>query len=448
MKKYLYILIITVFAASCDKELNVQPTQSIDQTSALATAQDVKVTLIGAYDGLSDGDVLGGGVQIAYEVIADDKEIVFRGTFTTLDEYWRKVITTTNSQTLDTWRDSYVAINRANNVLSALDKLDNADKGPVEGEARFIRGLTYFNLVNLFAKTWGDGDNAANPGVPLVTSPTLAVTEADDKPRASVAAVYTQILEDLTKAEQFLPAKFGGASFASRVAAKALLSRVYMTQGNYAEALKKANEVIGSGDFDLSSDYADLFDDNSGGYDAETIFKISVTDQDGVNNLNTYFAPAAFSGRGDLVIQPKHIALYSASDVRGKFTQIASNRLYTKKFNNQFGDLTIVRLAEMYLNRAEANFRLSSSVGATPLADINLIRSRAAAGSITQANLTLSKIILERKLELAFEGNLMLDVKRNKLDVGTLPFSAPALVSPIPQREIDTNKSLVQNPGY
>ena len=172
-----------------------------------------------------------------------------------------------------------------------------------------------------------------------------------------------------------------------------------------------------------------------------------MTDQDGVNSMTTYFAPAP-AGRGDIVVQTKHTALYNTADPRAKFTVVASNRLYSKKFSNLFGDVTIIRLAELHLIRAEANFRLSTAVGLAPIDDLNKIRSRAGAPEIVKADLTLDKILLERKLELAFEGLLLSDVKRLKKNVGTLPFSDPKLVLPIPQREIDTNKSLVQNPGY
>ena len=96
---------------------------------------------------------------------------------------------------------AYATINRANNVLSALSIVDEADRGQVEGEARFIRGVLYFELVKLWGKTWGDGDNNANPGVPLVTTPTRSITDEDYRTRASVQAVYAQIIEDLTKAE-------------------------------------------------------------------------------------------------------------------------------------------------------------------------------------------------------------------------------------------------------
>lgn len=447
MKKLIYIILVLGLAA-CDKELNIKPTQSIDEVNALATAQDVKVTLIGAYDGFTDNDVMGGGFAYTGELLADEREVIFGGTFTTLDEMWNKSLTAGNTQILATWRDAYIAINRANNVLSALDKLTATDKNQVEGEARFIRGSVYFGLVGLFGKAWGDGDNNTNLAVPVVTAPTRAVTDQDNRPRASVAAVYTQIIEDLTKAESLLPDAAENKSFATRDAATALLARIYLIQGNFAAARDAANKVINSGHQELSATFEEIFDDQSEGFSSEVIFGTFINEQDGINSMNTYYAPAAFAGRGDIRVQNKHIALYDADDPRGKFFTTASNRLFTNKFNDQFGDVPVIRLAEMYLIRAETNFRLNTNIGAQPLEDINTIRTRAGAQPLAANAITLDKIIAERKLELAFEGLALSDVKRLKKSVGTLPFSDPKLVCPIPQREIDTNKSLTQNPGY
>ena len=425
---------VMLLSAACADRLDVQPTQSIDESTALATEQDVNVTLVGAYDGMSSTNVYGGAFQYSGELLGDDREVVFGGTFTTLDEIWRKTMTPGNTQTTATWTSSYAAINRANNVLSALDKVTAANKNSVEGQARFIRGAIYFELVKLFAKSWGDGDNATNPGVPLVLTPTRSVTDEDYKARSSVAEVYAQIIDDLTKAEQL--AKFPAAA--------ALLSRVYLMQGNYASARDAANRVINSKAFELEADFANAFVDDN----AESIFSIVVTDQDGSNAMNTYYASSLNQGRGDIRVQTKHLSLYEINDVRGKFfnTSNAGSRTFTSKFNNRFGDVPVVRLAEMYLTRAEANFRLGTTVGATPLADINLIRARAGLAPLT--SLTLAAILKERKLELEFEGQQLHDIKRTKGTVGTTAFSANNLVIPIPQREIDTNKKLVQNPGY
>lgn len=438
---------LALTAISCDGKLDVEPTQSISEDVALSTEKDVNVTLIGAYDGMSDVDVYGGGFQFTTELMGDDREVLFGGTYANMDEIWRKAITTSNTQTQATWLDSYTAINRANNVLSALDKVSAANKDEVEGQARFIRGAIYFGLVKLWGKTWGDGDNATNLGVPLVLTPTRGVTDKDYVARTPVAQVYAQIIEDLTKAKNLLSGDDSG--FATSAAATALLSRVYLMQQDYAKARDAANDVIANSGKSLVSSFDDAFLDDAN--DDEVIWRITVTDQDGGNSLKTFYATTGNQGRGDVRVQNKHFQLYAPdtlTDVRAKFFTAQGNNRMTSKFNQRFTDVVVVRLAEMYLTRTECNFRLSTTTGAAPLADINRIRSRAGATPLTAANLNLAAILKERHLELAFEGLQLDDAKRTRASVGTLPFNSPKLVVPIPQREIDTNKKLVQNESY
>jgi hypothetical protein len=116
------------------------------------------------------------------------------------------------------------------------------------------------------------------------------------------------------------------------------------------------------------------------------------------------------------------------------------------KHLDRFGDVPVVRLSEMYLTRAEANQRNTTAVGATPLSDVNAIRTRAGLPALTAV--TLADILKERKLELAFEGQFLPDAKRTQTAVGTLAWNSPKLIMPIPQREMDVNKQLVQNEGY
>jgi len=453
IKKY-YLLLIPamLLATGCDSKLDVLPTASIDEKVALGTSKDVEVTLIGCYDGLQDTDVYGGGFQVTAELLAAGTELLFGGTYSNLLELYNKTITTSNSSALNTWTDSYNTINRANNVLSALTIVDEDKRAKVEGEALFIRGSLYFELVKLYAKTWGDGDNAANPGVPIVLTPTRGISEEDNRARNSVAEVYAQALADLTKAKSLLPVSNG--IYATKNAATAQLSRLYLMQGNYAAARDAANEVIAAGTYSLEPAFSSnffTFLNNGGANPDEYIFSIVVTQQDGTNAMNTYFGSTittipGTSGRGDIRISAAHRLLYEAGDVRGAFFITPSNNTFTRKHLDTFGNVLIFRLAEMYLTRAEANFRLGTVVGATPLADLNVIRTRAGLAAATTA--TLESILKERHLELAFEGQNLHDIKRNKQSVGTFPYNSPKLILPIPQRETDVNTKLTQNEGY
>jgi hypothetical protein len=346
----------------------------------------------------------------------------------------------------NSWLAAYTAINDANNVLSALDVVAPAQKDRTEGEARFIRALVYFDLVRLYAKAWNDGNPATNLGVPLILTPTRGVTNADRKPRNTVAEIYTQVINDLTIAEAKLPVS--NSFYANKFSAAGLLARVYLQKGDYPNATQAADRVIGSTRFSLTASFGGAFPFPGSTATAvsntsEAVFAIQVNATQGVNSFHTFFSPIS---RGDIDVKPAHLALYSAGDARGNFFVNSGGAFFTQKFQNRFGNVTIIRLAEMYLIRAEGNFRGSTNVGATPLADVNRIRNRA--GLANLGAVTLNDILNERKLELAFEGFNLHDNKRLQRNMGPLAWNSPKLVFPIPQREIIVNPNLVQNEGY
>ncbi len=433
----------------CAQQLDVKPVNTIDAGSAVATSGDVEALLVGAYDALGDADVYGGNIQRDADLLGDNGEIFFDGTFVAPDEIFRKSLLVNNNQAEVTWLDSYRAINIVNNVLANLDVVTEGDRDRVEGEAKFIRGTLYFELVRKYAKAWTDGTPSANPGVPLVLQPTVEITEEAKVSRNSVSEVYAQVIQDLTEAEAKLPESNG--FFANKYAAAGMLSRVYLMQQKYPEAANAATRVIDSNKYSLVNT-EDVFDQriNQNGINTpEDIFAIQITSQDGLNSLNTFYGAAEAGGRGDILIEDAHLDLYEAGDKRADLFYVGENgNVYTSKWINQYGNIKILRLAEMYLTRAEANFRNDSSIGAAPSADINLIRARAGLPAIPAASLTIGAILKERHLELAFEGHLIHDIKRTKGTVGSLPFDSPKLVYPIPRREIDANTNLAQNPGY
>ena len=430
--------------AGCDGKLDLNPQDAVDESIALDTSDKVEAALTGAYDALGERDVYAGELFRDSELLADSGELSWEGTFLDPRQFFTKNIQVDNFNVAETWLEMYEAINRTNNVLSALGVVDVDIVGRVEGEAKFIRGTVYFELVRVFAKTWQDGDPASNLGVPIVVAPTNIITAENNVSRNTVAEVYRQVISDLTDAVNLLPEKNG--VFASTYAASAMLSRVYMMQADYAAAAAAADRVIQSGQYELVDDYADAF--NNASNTSEDIFAMQVSSQDGENRMNTFFAPPDNSGRGDIPILDAHLALYEDGDERLDLFYVSDDLTWTGKWSNQFSIVNVIRSAEMYLTRAEANFREGTIVGDTPLNDINLVRSRAGLDDLDA--LTLDDILLERKLELAFEGQAIHDLKRTQRPVGSILFDDNALVYPIPLREMDTNPGLTgqQNPGY
>lgn len=439
---------------SCEKKLDIKPTQSIDETDALKTSSDVEAALIGAYSDLGDADVYGGSLGVVAELLAGTDEIEFGGTFETYLDIYNKSIPVNSTQVSFAWMDPYRVINDVNNVLSALDVVLPAKKNKVEGEAKFLRGAMYFELVRLFAKPYNLGTPSANDGVPLVLTPTRDPSKPENFPsRAKVSAVYDQVIKDLTEAENLLPDAGENRFYADKIAAAAMLSRVYLQKGDFINAREAANRAIqgSAGVYNLANTYADAFPYNDANTTAlvpnteEDIFAIQVSNTDGVNDFNTYFSPF---GRGDIGILNGHMALYEPNDERQDLFYTASGTRYTGKFDMVYGNVHIIRLAEMYLTRAEANFRLGTNVGDDPLDDINLIRDRVGLTAYTLPQLTIEKILLERHLELAFEGSWLHDAKRTQKNLGGFNWDSPKLVLPVPDRERKVNTNLSQNDGY
>lgn len=436
------LLTVLVFMIGCSKPLDVAPTQSIDEKDALKSNSDVQVALVGSYATMGSADLYGGRVYVNTELLGNSNEISWAGTFQGLTQIFNKTIPIDNGFVTNTWLTGYRTINDVNNVLSALGVVNANQKNRVEGEAKFIRGTVYFDLVRLFGKAWNDGTPGSNPGVPIILTPTRGITDESIVARSSVMAVYDQVIRDLTDAEAKLPVSNG--FFATRNAASAMLARVYLQKGDFANALQAANRVITSNRQSLNSTYAANFPFDPNGpvqisNTREDIFMIQVNATQGVNDFNTFFS---LNGRGDITITNNHLALYEPGDQRKNLFDID----VTTKFDNAYGNVHISRLAEMYLIRAESNFRLVSVVGATPLEDVNRIRNRAGLPSLLVV--TLADILKERRLELSFEGFILHDAKRLQNNVGALPFNSNRLVYPIPDREMRVNNKLVQNPGY
>lgn len=461
MKKQLIysLAVLTLSLAACDKKLEINPFQTIDATTALTSAQDVESAIIGAYAHLGNAAMYGTNFNLLAELQASEGYITWRGTFAGYREVSVKTsLTNTNSEAERTWIRSYRAINTVNNVLEALPVVtEAADKSRLEGEARFVRGITLFELVRYYALPWGATANNSQPGVPIVLTATKTAEQASAKvARSTVAQVYVQVIDDLTKAIALLPADNG--TRADKYAAQAFLARVYLQQSNYALVLSNANAIIVSDVYRLNPSVISAFRNRN---TQESIFEIQQNDQNNAGNSNdgltTFYASLPVNGvsvgRGDVQVNNTFRDLYDANDARRREllyigVKGGGARLYSGKWVDFGANIPVVRLAEMHLIRAECNFRLGSVTGAAPLADINAIRARAGAPALTAATLTLDNILRERQLELAFEGVRIHDLKRLKLSTGTFAWNAPKLLLPIPKREIDANEALTQNESY
>lgn len=462
MKK-IYIMTFILAMAACESELDIKPKQAIEQGLALSSDTNLKVVLQGAYDGISGfsqnlgsyGFLWGGDILMFSELLAANGEITWTGTYNQPREVYGKKMLTNNSFIRANWSGGFYTINICNSIIANIDKVDEGYRDLVKGSALFIRGSVYFELVKFFGKPYSAGNTSTNLAVPLMLEGTELIDEKSYSARATVEQIYQQVLSDLTQAEDLLAKGEASLSdledldsndpYATPTAAAAILSRVYLQMADYANARDAADRVISSGRYELVEDIESEF--NNSANTTEDIFAIQVNEQDGNNDMFVYWSTSEYGARdGDIQINEKHTDLYEEDDARGQLFYESNGAVRTLKWQQQFKILPIVRLAEMYLTRAEANSRLGTSVGDTPENDVNRIRERVGLDDLT--NPTLDQILMERKLELAFEGSAVHDLKRLKGSADGKSYDDNLMVFPVPARDISANPNLVQNDGY
>lgn len=454
--KFSITLVFLMILVSCEKELDLQPQQSIGIDAATATPENINAILLAAYDvgrntspdnlaPLYNGNY-SGYLNISSELLGNTDQVSWNGTFDYLRDIANKALINNNTGALNIYADSYAIMGHVNTVLANLDKFDDAtERDRVEGEAKFLRGIVYFDMVRLFGKQYNATGNNTQLGVPIILTPPDVNIRIE---RNTVEEVYTQVISDLSDAFNKLPDDNGAR--ADKYAAEALLARVYLQQGNFAAARDAANDVLQNSGHTLTGSFAEAFDSDDN--PVETIFSWVITNQEGTNISNTHYATEALGGRGgDIAVTQAYLDKFDSDlDQRKNFTYpgegVSTGLTLTSKHTRQFANATPIRIAEMHLIRAECNFRLNTAVGLAPLDEINALRARSSAPTL--AALTLDLILNERELELAFEGFTLHDYKRTQRAIGGLAWDDNKLVFPIPQSARDRNPLLEQNPGY
>jgi starch-binding outer membrane protein, SusD/RagB family len=467
---------------SCEKFLEVEPQQAVSDDTVYGNHEGVQNAINGAWERIAGPQLFAGTSIFHSDLVANEGDLNWLGTFIEYRQMNWKSFDPNGGDIAGKWIRAYHAIDLANNVLASLSVVRESEKDRIEGEAHFIRGIIYFELVRFYALPFVKGEPNTHDGVPLVLTPTNGINESSYPSRATVAAVYASILSDLGTAKTKLAAftasgANGGRATAS--AAAAFMVRVHMAMEEWQLAAQEATFVIDNfgGYTALNNNPRAAF--NNDDYTSEDVFMIL---QDALSNagqanagITTFFASLRGLGRGDVAITNLHMTRYEAGDLRATYVEdpgivgIADvptmfykgvgtrpNNRNSSKWGKHDANIQVIRLAEMILSRAEANFRNSSSIGAEPLADIMAIRNRANASQ--WESITLDLIREERFRELCFEGHALHDLRRFRRSVvapagsphvgQTIEWNDGRLVLPIPQREMNVNPNLTQNSAY
>lgn len=482
--KYLLICTLALSLSACSKFVDVEPISDATTENAYRTAADAEAALTGAYDAFHQEYYIWDNINFS-DVLSDN--FYAGGDNPELFAVDLLNITSVNSRLFNNWSQLYSGISKANIILSKVPGIEDpqlsARREQILGEASFLRAYHYFQLVKL----WG--------GVPLVLEPATSADPAEtNKPRATEAEVYAQIIKDLEFALSRLPDTYSGDASvnkarATKGAVNALLAKVYAQKPdrNYTKVLEYCNAVIASpaGYHLINFNY--LFDGSHYNND-ESIMEVQFTGGAEANWGPQLLLPPSLSGDSwrKFVTPSKDLvkAFDSENDlIRKNASILFENVTWTDEYwaigggsvpfaykwksangwastNRQY----ILRLADIILLKAEALNDLGR-IGEAAV-ELNNVRQRVTlpATTATTKDAMQRAIEKERRLELAQEGHRWDDLRRyghavtvmnalQEIDLRSgqrvnYNMTQTKELLPIPQQERDRNKQLDQNPGY
>lgn len=501
--KFIFIILaLPLFITSCLKE--VDPSDALTTGTITKTTQGLQNALNGAYSLFKDHVEFNGVKDLnnmylrQYFQLGDfASDDIVCGQTTTDPLFYSFSLNHTPTQTNARyfWYISYKIINDCNTVIEAAESISNPDPSVKQliGECYFLRAFCHFNLSRFFAHPYTQDPAAA--GIILRTS----TTDPALKARSTVGEVYASVIADAQKSATLMEQP-RGVQYASQAAAWALLSRVYLYEDKNDSTIYYSNQVINAGLYTLATadTYKTLFADAQS--NKETIWCEAFTTVDDYGksgSIASMIYSDGNSGWGEEYASQSLRDTMSEhpEDVRWSYIEASKDpdgtiqkkngieMYYIKKFSGQSNSPTLsspvlFRLAEMYLNRAEAEAKKGDITSA--LNDVDMIRkNRGLEGALYNGKLPAGKTVLqtvlkERRIELAFEGHRMLDVYRNKLNMNrtywgyhlpglkesdidltklpngyegeVVPYNDKRTIYYIPIDEIQTNTLCTQNP--
>lgn len=483
--KNLLMLLIVVSTVSCgDDFLEPVPTAVLVGETFPNNAEELESVLVSVYDalqGVNSLELTDASLNHAQQIEFYVTEMLSDNTRSKSGEgeagqFDNFTVQPTNGFVFDYYRSMYDIITKANLVLDNID-LAGDDAATIEGEARFLRGLAYFNLV----RSYGD--------VPLIDEPIVISDSEAQFTRVATSDIYDFIVTDFQNAISSLDVT-STPNRASKAAAQGMLAKVYLTQGtNYGEAQGLLEDIINSEQYALEADFRDVFFNEANG---ENIFTVGYVASNSLESQN--FSAEMLNGVGrtsgvNYVTDEAIAALDEFGGDRAQYSkrvdaQQPTQTQVVKWIPNGDADLgiaetssdptsagndwIILRYADVLLMHVEAILAGGAqTTSSNALASFQEIRDRAGLAddpdnpdddANTVTVITRDDLLIERRVELAFENHRIHDLRRFGVAQDVLTefsnanghsFSATDLLLPIPQFEINLSNGLLsQNPGY
>jgi len=473
------IIIIAVFLMNifaCNKDsLNTAPNNTLSDATAFSTPERFRSLINGIYDHVKSGNFYGSR-YVVYQDIRGEEFLNELNNAVTGLQTWNHTVNSNTTEVNTLWEQCYRTINSCNIFIDGLSKnksvLNNQSLADnYEGEAKFVRALCYYTLLNIYCRPYADG-NGSKLGVILRLTPAVDAT-GNDVARSTVEECYVQIIKDLNDAEQKLPLSYAKTSEnvtrAHKNAAIALKTRVYLAQQKWSDVITEANKIVPiSAPFAAATGVKHALNPSiattfSNFTTTESIFSMPYTDTDAPgtqNALNYYWSPPT-KGNGEYSLNPSGIiadtVFFKKSDSRRGLLTTSGTKTYCNKFPNGPGaaqlDYTpIIRYSEVLLNLSEAIARSTNSVDSRAVSLLDAVHKRSDAtwsSSFANVNDLIDSILKERRVELLGEGfraadcvRLLVNIPGKSNVAAQLPSSA-GYTWPIPSSELATNKLCV-----
>lgn len=453
MKKIFFIAVAVLSLSSCKKVLDLVSPNEVDDGDVFTSADGLRNARIGMYSSLQDRNYYGGYFPLIAECYTDNGTT---GGYDVIDlnDIAYRTVSPTNIYITQTYNAIYSVIYTANKILENADnvQMDAEEKDNIKGEAYCIRALCEFDLLRFWGEHW---DKTSQYGISIATG-----TAEKDKPvqRSTVEESYQQVISDLNQALSLLNT-YNGNQYISAATANALLARVYLYHGDNSDAAAAATQVIDDENFEMFSaaDFTKIYTDR---LTPESIFELKFDAQNtSAFNAATYLRDDALRSDVIFIANAELNTFFEdrPGDRRAELVDFVNNDVSiepdgrSQKYrgeNSKDNSAYIIRLAEVYLIRAEALGEVTQG-----LADLNLLRKARGLSKLTPGDFTsdytyYDAILDERRAELNFEGHRLFDLARTG-KVETFLGTGVNPIMPIPQREIAATDSKVeQNPGY
>jgi hypothetical protein len=475
------IVLLALLAVGCSKEkLNPIPQTQLSDAVAFSDSSRSTQQVFGLYSALKQGQMYAGRYQV-YQDVRGEEFLNRTNNAVTAWLTWQFNLTASANEVQGFWAACYATINRCNVVINGLgtSPISAGLKRNLIAEAKVVRAISYFMLMQLYARPFTDG-NGTKLGVILKLTPETS-SGNQNQARVSAADIYAQIVKDLNEAETDLPVSYGSnAAFntnrAHRNTAIALKTRIYLNMGQWANVVTEANKIVpAAAPFraasgvpnELIPNFATIFTNTT---NSEMILSMPFTALDAPgaqNGLGWYYNPGP-NGGGEFALNTTGAGIaantdWRATDARRSFLVVSGGQTWLSKFpkpNNDADPSPVIRYAEVMLNLAEALARnaAGTTVDARALAILNAVRKRSDATIADFApadkDALVNLILTERRIELLGEGFRTSDIARTNATFpakGTVSLVAPATdqyIWPISIAELLVNKACQQNPGY